>query len=148
MRPSDPWLQLRTTWHHSCTRVVFKREKRWAPAALVIRLTVFFLLFFFLFTWISSDTLCHLKTIFLTASAQREITIWSIKCVRLRVTFRESRPSEGFMSFTFSGVSDVFSFIIYYNPLPKIPLYLVFVSQLLLSCLLKLLNYFLSNGGI
>lgn len=60
-------------------------------------------LFFFLMDL--PDTLCHLKTIFLTASAQTEGNYHVANQVR---HFRESRPSEGFMSFTFSGVAGVF----------------------------------------
>lgn len=48
-----------------------QKEKRPASAALMVtRLAGFF--FFFFSSWISTDTLCHLKTIFPTASVHTE----------------------------------------------------------------------------
>lgn len=50
-----------------------QKEKRPASAALMVtRLTGFFFFLFFFSSWISTDTLCHLKTIFPTASVHTE----------------------------------------------------------------------------
>lgn len=74
--------------------VVFKR-KRWASAATWLRRSGFF-------PWISFDTFFHLLP------AHRGNYHLANQCIRLAVTFKESRPSEEFLSLTFLQLKDMF----------------------------------------